>query len=171
MDIDKKTLPGAPQWYLEKLNMQAKAREIFDLKNQKSEISKQIEDFKKQSTEIDKNITELEASLLALMKQCEDTREFEIDDIVSTRFERENIGYTSDADVLKYLKEKYNGQYITTKVTEALDKNALKKAIKTDMSLAEALHSMTVKSITEYVVVTDVENHKLMLEHINEAKK
>ena len=59
--------------------------------------------------------------------------------------------------MMYYLGEKYNGQYIKTKVTENLDKNALKKAIKTDMALAEALESMTVKSITEYVVVTDVE--------------
>ena len=67
MDIDKTQL-NAPQWYLDKLNMQIKAREIFDLKKQKATIDKQLEDLKKQNLEIDKNITDLEASLLSLMK-------------------------------------------------------------------------------------------------------
>ena len=91
-------------------------------------------------------------------------------DLVAEKFTREDISYTSDSDVLQYLKEKYNGQYIKTKISEALDKNALKKAIKADVTLASALEAMTVKTKTEYVVVTTSEKHALMLEHINAAR-
>lgn len=142
------------------------ARKIFWLKKDKSIIDKQMEELKAQGKNIDEEISNLGKLLLEHMHNG-DVREFEIDGIVSSMFNRENIGYTSENDVLNYLKKEYNGQYIRTKVTEALDKNALKKAIKTDEVLAKALESMTVKTVSEYVVVTDVENHKLMLEHIN----
>lgn len=91
-------------------------------------------------------------------------------DLVAEKFTKEAISYTSDSDVLQYLKENYNGQYIKTKISEALDKNALKKAIKADVTLASALEAMTVKTKTEYVVVTTSEKHALMLEHINAAR-
>ena len=64
------------------------------------------------------------------------------------------------------MKEKYDGKYIKTKITESLDKTNLKKAIKTDAALAKALEDMTVTNVTEYVVVQDIINNEKMLEHI-----
>ena len=93
----------------------------------------------------------------------------DVENLVAAIFKKENIGYTSDSAVLDYLKANNRSDLIKVKVTESLDKVALKKALKTDAALSESLEAMTVHSITEYVVVTSEANYEKMLEHINEG--
>lgn len=155
---------------MDKLDMENIVKAIFELKKEKEIIDNQLIDFKSKATELDNQIKAMSTELLEGMKSFDDIKEFEVDNIIASRYQRETIGYTSENDVLAYLKENYKGQYINTKVIETLDKNPLKKAVKTDDVLAKALESMTIKTITEYVVVTDVENHQKMLEHIKESK-
>lgn len=145
--------------------------EIFRLKKAAALVEASVADLKKIVADDNMQIDRLSLQLLnELTANNMTTYDWAAENLVVEKFVRENVGYTSDEDVLNYLKNNYASQYIKTKITESLDKNALKKAIKTDTKLSEALESMTVKSSTEYVVVTDSENHKKMLEHINEQK-
>lgn len=145
--------------------------EIFRLKKAAALVEASVADLKKIVADDNMQIDRLSLQLLnELTANNMTTYDWAAENLVVEKFVRENIGYTSDEDVLNYLKNNYASQYIKTKITESLDKNALKKAIKTDTKLSEALESMTVKSSTEYVVVTDSENYKKMLEHINEQK-
>lgn len=145
--------------------------EIFRLKKAAALVEASVADLKKIVADDNMQIDRLSLQLLnELTANNMTTYDWAAENLVVEKFVRENIAYTSDEDVLNYLKNNYASQYIKTKITESLDKNALKKAIKTDTKLSEALESMTVKSSTEYVVVTDSENHKKMLEHINEQK-
>lgn len=146
-------------------------QEIYRLKTEKKEKEEALAVIKAELEKLDAEIEPLSLALLSEFN-LDNQEEFnwEEEKLIAKKFSKENIGYTSETDVLNYLKDKYNGQYIRSKLTEALDKNALKKAIKTDKELAASLESMTVKSVTEYVVVADAESYKLMLEHINEAK-
>lgn len=145
--------------------MQELIQEIFKLKKLKEQKDAQIATLKGESDELDKNISEKSAQLLEAMKTAQ-MREVEVGDIKAGYFMRENIGYTSDSDVLNYLKNNGYTQYIKTKTTESLDKTPLKKAIKNDATLAQALESMTVKTVTEYAVVTTKDNYQAMLEHM-----
>ena len=153
------------------INIEKLIQEIYGLKVVKKQKKESLEQIKLDIERLDNKIETLSQELLKEFKNNKLPR-YTLDDknLIAEKFSRENIGYTSDSDVLNYLKTNYNSQYIKTKITESLDKNALKKAIKTDSVLAEALQSMTVKSVTEYIVVTDTENYKRMLEHINEGK-
>lgn len=153
---------------INKLDREKQAREIFDLQKQKVEIDNKIGELKAKSSELELSISNMRAGLLNDMRGH--VFEFEVDGIVSTIMRKESVEYTDEAEVLKYLKNICNSNYIKVKVTESLDKAALKKALKTDLKLAEDLAAMTVRNVTEYVVVTDLENHKKMLEHINEQK-
>lgn len=146
-------------------------RDIYNFKVNKKQKEYNYAALKAEIDALDADIELLSSELLAEFN-ADNQQLLILDDekIVAEKFTRENIGYTSEADILNYLKNSYGGQYIKTKVTESLDKNALKKAIKTDSTLAGALASMTIKSTTEYIVVTDVESHQKMLEHINESK-
>ena len=92
-------------------------------------------------------------------------------EIIATYFSKENIGYTSEKEVLQYLKDNNYTTLISSKTTESLNKNALKKALKEDADLSKALENMTVTTLTEWIVVTDKENHDKMLEHIESNKK
>lgn len=153
------------------VNIEKLIQEIYGLKVVKKQKKESLEQIKLDIERLDNKIETLSQELLEEFKNNNLPR-YTLDDknLIAEKFSKENIGYTSDSDVLNYLKTNYNSQYIKTKITESLDKNALKKAIKTDSVLAAALQSMTVKSVTEYIVVTDTENYKRMLEHINEGK-
>lgn len=147
--------------------MQELIKEIYQLKRQKEDIDNQIAALKAQASELDKNISDKANTLLEAMK-TNNIHEIEADDVKAGWFTKENISYTSDSDVLDYLKKNNYNEYITTKTTESLAKNPLKKAIKTNQQLAEALASMTVHKVTEYTVVTSKENYEEMLKHIDE---
>lgn len=153
---------------MSEVNLNELMRIIYNLKREKENAERVIAGLKLKISGLDENIDSLSSTLLREMQSSE-TKELKIDELVATMFKRENIGYKSDEDVLKYLKENYGGKYIKTKITESLDKNNLKKAIKTDAALAKALEDMTVTNVTEYVVVTNQTNTQKMLEHINES--
>ena len=140
-------------------------RTIYNLKREKENAERVITGLKLKISDLDENIDSLSSTLLKEMQSSE-IKELKIEELVATVFKRENIEYKSDEDVLKYLKEKNEGKYIKTKITESLDKTNLKKAIKTDAALAKALEDMTVTNVTEYVVVQDIINNEKMLEHI-----
>ena len=150
--------------------MEKLIREIFDLKNQKKDLEEKESWYKEEISKVDTQISEKEKLLLNELK-ASNKQEVDLGDIVATLFSKENVSYTSEKDVLKYLKDNKYNDLITTKTTDALNKNNLKKALKTDETLSKALESMTVKTITEWVVVTDKENHQKMMEHIEENKK
>ncbi len=144
-------------------------KEIFELKQRKKALETEQESVKQEITTVDSEIDLKQKTLLEKMKESQ-TKEIDLGDIVATTFSKENISYTDDKDVLKYLKDNNYTSLITTKTTESINKNNLKKELKTNETLKEALDSMTVKSITEWVVVTDKENHIKMMEHIEENK-
>lgn len=144
-------------------------KNIHSAKEKRDSIEKQINDLKAELDQIDNYIEECSNDLLTQMKSNE-TKVLEVENLVAETFSKEDVGYTSDKDVLDYLKSNGYNQYIRTKVTESLDKNPLKKAIKNDEVLAKGLDNLTIKTLTEYVVVTTKENYQKMIEHI-EGKK
>ena len=154
--------------------MEELVKEIFDLKNQKEKMETELQEketyYKAIISDLDSKIELKEKDLLTAMKTL-DNKEVEVDNLVATYFSKENVSYTSDSDVLNYLKENNYTTLINSKTTESLNKNALKKALKTDLDLSKALEKLTIKTVTEYVVVTTKENHIKMLEHIDNNKK
>lgn len=145
-------------------------QEIYNLKTHKELIESQITEFKNTLTDIDEQIDEKEKVLLQRLT-AENLDEVEYDNLVGLKQSRKNVGYTSEVDVLNVLKSSYDGKYVKTKITESIDKNALKKALKDDAELKVNLAPFVLEGVTEYVVVTTKENRERMLEHINDSKK
>lgn len=143
--------------------------DIYELKELKKQLEDVVANIKSSITSIDSKIESKEKDLFNIMKTSEIDVDTDVENVVAAIFKKENIGYTSDTAVLEYLKSIDRSDLIKVKVTESLDKVALKKAIKADASLSESLDSMMIKSITEYVVVTSSDNYQKMLEHINEG--
>lgn len=86
------------------------------------------------------------------------------------RFHKTTTGYTNENDVIKWLKDNSKSDLIKVKTTESLNKNELKKQLKSDTTLQEGLKPFILNGTTDYVVVTDKDNYEKMLEHINEGK-
>lgn len=145
------------------------SKEIYELKKQKEILEENLNKQKEELTTIENTIKDYSTLLLTEMLE-KDVKNFSDSGLYADIYEKESVGYTSENDVIKFLKENYDGQYIRVKVTESLDKNALKKALKSSNELNEQLDTMTVKSTTRYVVVTDETSHEAMLQHINEQK-
>lgn len=135
-------------------------------------LNKQIEDLKSK-VELKQNSIEEAKKLLLAQMQNEKLDEFkdEENNLVATVFNKTNIGYSSDSEVITKLKGTEFAKFIKIKTTESLDKNPLKKEIKTNKTLEKLLKPLIVESNTTWVVVTTGENHTKMLEHIEENSK
>ena len=90
--------------------------------------------------------------------------------IVAVKMQRIGTGYKDEAAIIKWLKEILDGQFVKIKATESLDKNPFKKELKTNSILTEGVKDYITPTVTEYIIVTDEETYKSMLEHINEGK-
>lgn len=141
-------------------------KEIYQLKGEKEALEKNLESLKKSIADLDAAISEKSDEVLAYMLE-NGIKEEEADGIFAIKMHRSNVGYADEKAVVTILKEKFNGQYIRTKTTEALDKIPLKKAIKENKELAEALEGQTINTSADYVIVTDAANREKILEHLN----
>ena len=135
-------------------------------------LNQQIAELQSQLTLKSSELETAKASLLSQMQESKlEEYHDEEKDLFATVFSKTNIGYSSDSDVLAKLKGTQFAKFIKVKTTESLDKNPLKKEIKSNKELEELLKPLIVESTTTYVVVTTSENHTKMLEHIEENKK
>lgn len=145
--------------------------DIHELKELKCKLEEVLDNIKSSISAIDSKMQSKENLLLQLMKEYGNDVDESAENLVAAIFKRENIGYTDESAVLEYLKLNNKDDLIRVKTTEALDKIAIKKALKIDPELAENLEAMITRSVTEYVVVTTKENYSKMLEHANSGTK
>lgn len=113
------------------------------------------------------------SKLLSLAKE-KNIKDEKVNDLFVTYFSKEDVTWLDDNGLLAALKKNGAKEFIKTVTTtkETVDKNALKKAFKTDETLKEAYKSFYGNKLTEYVTVTTEENHQKMLMHaaINAAE-
>ena len=146
--------------------MQELVKEIYNLKNHRDIITKNIDKYKQQLVQIEADIDEKEKQLLQKLRDS-NLSEVEADDLVGFTQTRSSINYVSESDILDVLKTKFNSDYIKVKVTESIDKNSLKKALKINQELSAELSQFITHTSSESVIVTTKDNRQRMLEHIN----
>ena len=148
--------------------MQELLTEIHALSEQKAILENTLNELKNQIAALDIEINNRKSELEMQLK-ISGINEIEYDNLVAFIQTRNTTGYKSESDIIRILKESRDSQYIKTKVSESIDKNALKKALKTDSELTELLDPYIQKGTSEVLIVTSVENKIKMLEHINES--
>lgn len=145
-------------------------KKSFELRQKIKECEALIEAKKAEIAQLEADLAPIDQQLLEYIKK-ENVQELQFEKLFLNHVAKTTIGYTSDADVIAYLKENGYNKYVKTKVTESLDKTNLKKELKTNEVLKGNLDNFIVEKLTEYVVVTNEENHAKMIEHIESAKK
>ena len=147
-------------------------KNIFSKSAEVEAKQKQIEQLEKEIEELNATINDDKLNLLNHMKE-EKQEVFEEGDLVAQSFAKNEFSYGDEKALLSKLQEMKLTQYVkvVTKTTVSIDKNALKKDLKTNNELRESLKDYVGDRSTEYVVVTTKENHQKMLEHIEEGKK
>ncbi len=140
-------------------------KEIYDLKGSKEALEKQIENLKAALDNLQKQIDEKSDILLTDMLN-EGLKEQEADGLFAIAIHRRNVKYADEDAIMDILKNKFDGKYVKIKTTESIDKVPLKKALKTDNTLATALDGHLIDSYTDYVIVTDAANREKILEHL-----
>lgn len=148
--------------------MQELLTEIHALSEQKAILENTLNDLKNQIAALDIELNN-HRSELEMQLKISGINEIEYDNVVAFIQTRNTTGYKSESDIIRILKESRDSQYIKTKVSESIDKNALKKALKTDSELTELLDPYIQKGTSDVLIVTTVENKIKMLEHINES--
>ena len=135
-----------------------------------SELEESINKMQEELKKAQEERTDIFARLLAAVKE-NNVKDEQVDDLFVTYFSKEDITWLDDAGLLKKLQENGANEFIkvVTKTTTSIDKNALKKAFKTDEALKESYKDFYGTKLTEYVTVTTEENHRKMLEHIREG--
>ena len=133
--------------------------------------TKEMEEIKSVVDYMTNEMEEMKSQLLKLMKEDSEV-ELHDDDLVAHCFQKSEFSYGDEKALLNKLQEMQLNAYIkvTTKTTTSIDKNALKKELKTNAKLKEDLKDFVGDKLTEYVVVTTEEKHQRMLEHIEESK-
>lgn len=140
-------------------------------------IDAQIEALNARKKVVEESLKKLNASLLSSVKEAKgNDKDYDVEfdkGLFLTYFAKEDITWLDDAGLLKKLQENKADKYIkvTVKTTTSIDKNALKKAFKTDEALREQYKDFYGTKLTEYITVTDKESHDKMLEHIEDNKK
>ena len=155
------------------MDVESLIKYIFEFENEVEKKEQAIKDAQQQVEDIKKDVALAKEVLLDAMKQ--DKREV-IDTkfkLVAQFFTKNEFSYGDEKALLSKLQEMKLNQYIktTTKTTTAIDKNTLKKDLKVNTKLKESLKDFVGDRLSEFVVVTTKENHKKMLEHIEEGKK
>ena len=92
------------------------------------------------------------------------------DNMLAVRMAIKATGYKDEKGLIEFLKNNYEGKFIKSKVTESLDKVPLKKELKTNAQLSKDVEPFIENSTVPYIVVTDQENYKKMLEHIEKGE-
>ena len=138
--------------------------EIEALENQKKELEEKLK-------AINSERDEVYSDLLIEAKNAR-IKDEKLNDLFLTYFCKEDVTWLDDAGLLKKLQENGATEFIkvVTRTATSIDKNALKKAFKTNQSLKEEYKAFYGNKLTEYVTVTTEENHKKMLGHIEENK-
>lgn len=154
------------------LKQQELMTSIYEAQKEKDILEDKVKEITSQIKELEETIDKQKELLLEDMSDCSiDELEDTDNKLFANVFAKTNVGYTSDSDVLNALKGNGFTQYIKTKVTESLDKNALKKALKENETLKTLVNEFIKESVTRYVVVTTADNHTKMFEHIDKNAK
>ena len=126
----------------------------------------------KQKEQVDKELKERNATIEAYKKQLlpllESSDPVEYNNLVAQKMIKKSPGYSDEDAIIAYLQKFYDGQFVKT--TYSINKNDLKKELKTNTTLTETLKPYMGEKVTEYVVVTTKENHIKMLEHMEAGK-
>ena len=152
------------------MTFEEKVKRVNVLKTLKDENSAKMATLKEEATNIDSELETLLKELLEEMKS-QDMVEIEVEDLVASKFAKNEFSYGDEKALLNYLLEKNMQQYVTTKTTQSINKTSLKKDLKVNQDLKESLKDFVGDRLTEYVVVTTKENHQKMLEHIEANSK
>lgn len=117
---------------------------------------------------LEETMPDRDAIYASLLKDVKDKgiKDEKVNDLFVTYFSKEDITWLDDEGLLKKLQENAAGEFIKTKVVASVDKNALKKAFKTNKELRESYKDFYGTKLTEYVTVTTEENHSKMLDAI-----
>ena len=144
-------------------------KQVYELKQRKEELERQQELIREQLNSIENELAPLEQSLVEEMT-ANNLVEYKNEGIVTLLFKRVSKGYTKEEEqvIIKLLKEKGLTNCISVK--ESLAKRELNKVLKTNQSLTESLSNYGTEKVSEYVVVTSVENATKIKEHINDGK-
>lgn len=142
-----------------------------------NEINDELESLEQQKKELEDKIatltSERETIYTSLLDYCKESKivEKQFGSLWLNLFSKSDVAWLDDEGLLAKLKESNLKDYIKVVTKESIDKNALKKAFKTNETLKESLKDFYGTKLTEYVTVTTIENHTKMLEHIKENSK
>jgi len=138
------------------------------LKEEKTSLEEQKKKLDEQIKELQAQMDEIEANALEYIVE-DGSDAISYGGMVATKFERDSVSYTSDADVIALIKSLHYDTLL--RVKEELNKNALKKELKSNQQLNEAISQFVVAKKTPYVVITTEENTEKMKQHILESQQ
>lgn len=152
------------------MTVEERIKRIHELQDSIKEKENTIAELKAGVAILDSELNTLNDELLHEMIS-NGNKEIKVDDLVASYFCKNEFSYSDEKALLQYLKDHSMNSYITTKLTESINKTALKKDLKTNQDLKESLNDFVGDRKVEYVVVTTEENHQRMLEHIENSKE
>ena len=153
-------------------DLMKRIEEAYKIKEEIEKINQEIKSLEEKKKVLENQYEEINPSLLDWMITS-NTKEVETEDhIFLNYFTRTEFTYGDEKALLKYLQDNKLNDYINSKTTTtiSINKNALKKDLKEKPELKESLKDYVGDKTTNYIVITNEENHQKLFEHIEGGK-
>lgn len=142
--------------------------DIFNLKELKNKAEAELNAVKEKINAIDAEIS-LKSGLLLeeLTTNNMTTYNPENTDLIALKCSQKSFEYYDESKCILALHDAGYSNLVKVKSTSSLDKNAIKKAVKSDNALLDLINAHSGEKITEYVIVTTLENYQKIQERSN----
>lgn len=139
--------------------------DIFNLKELKSKAEAELNVVKAKINAIDAELSFKSGLLLEeLTTNNMTTYNPENTDLIALKCSQKSFEYYDESKCILALNNAGYSNLVKVKSTSSLDKNAIKKAVKSDNALLDLINAHSGEKITEYVIVTTLENYQKMQE-------
>lgn len=144
---------------------------FYKLKEEKESIDQNIKELKQQSDSLACMLDDLRNQITGKLRE-QSLESFTTDqNYIAVYSEKLSTTWVDEEQIKKQLLENGYGKFLKSKTTQSLDKNAIKKALKTDSELYKLVANSIVQEPKQSALITTVENYEKMLSEMQNVNE
>ena len=144
---------------------------FYKLKEEKESIDQHIKELKQQSDSLACMLDDLRNQITSKLRE-QSLESFTTDqNYIAVYSEKLSTTWVDEEQIKKQLLENGYEKFLKSKTTQSLDKNAIKKALKTDSELYKLVANSIVQEPKQSALITTVENYEKMLSEMQNVNE
>lgn len=141
---------------------------FYETKLEKEAIDNQINELKEKSNILETTLEELRYEITKELKEKSLDSFITNNQFIAVYSEKLSTTWVNELEIKNKLKANGYDKFIKPKLTESLDKNAIKKALKIDSKLHNLIGPSIIQEPKSTAIITTVENYQKMISEIQD---